>query len=47
MQWFNMHGYALYVWSAYGIVAVVLSLQVISVKLYAKKVRGILRAWVK
>ena len=46
MQWFNMHGYAVYIWSAYGIAAIVLSAHAISAKLYAKKILQLLRSLV-
>ena len=47
MQWLHMHGYAIYIWSAYGISLVILMTHLNIIRMYVKKVRKILQLWIK
>ena len=42
-SWFSMHGYAIYVWSSYGIVALVLSFYTLYTNSYSKRVNASLK----
>ncbi|MDP3561013.1 MAG: heme exporter protein CcmD [Legionellaceae bacterium] len=44
-EWFAMHGYALYIWPAYGIVTTVLIANLIGIVLRGKRTRAMLRTW--
>lgn len=46
-HWLAMGGYSFYVWSAYGIAAVVLISHVIAIKRGAKQTRKKLTQWLK
>jgi len=41
--WWSMHGYALYIWSSYGVVGVVLGGYAIYTHLYGQRVSKILK----
>ncbi|MDP3704404.1 MAG: heme exporter protein CcmD [Legionellaceae bacterium] len=45
MPWFAMHGYAVYVWPAYGLVFGVLIINVVSIRWRGKRTRQNLRTW--
>lgn len=45
VQWASMKGYALYVWSAYGLVLTVLIGNVIWVQLQGLRIRNALLKW--
>lgn len=47
VTWCNMGGYAAYVWSAYGLVAMVLLMNLFAVKRQQKQVRNRLKQWFK
>ena len=42
-SWFSMHGYAMYVWSSYGIVGAVLAGYSMYTYIYGKRVYKILK----
>lgn len=44
-QWFEMHGYAMYIWPAYGLVFGVLIANLVSIRWRGKRTRHILRTW--
>lgn len=44
-NWLAMHGYATYIWSAYGIVAFVLVLNIWLIKRQGTRVRQLLSRW--
>ena len=46
-QWLSMGGYSSYVWSAYGLVVIVLLSNLLSVKLQRKHTRKKLQLWYK
>lgn len=46
-DWLAMGGYSLYVWSAYGLVAMVLALNVIAVRRQKKRTKNFLQQWFK
>lgn len=46
-HWFAMGGYSFYVWPAYGLVAMVLLINMLSAKLQSKRVRTKLQHWFK
>lgn len=45
LQWFSMHGYAAYVWSAYGLVLFVLLFNATQIKRHGLRIRRALSAW--
>lgn len=45
MQWFDMGGYSSYVWPAYGLVCVVLVMNLLSIKWQRKRVLVKLQQW--
>jgi heme exporter protein D len=45
LQWVNMGGYALYVWTAYGVAFLVLAMQFISVSRHKKNTEKKLTTW--
>lgn len=47
LHWFAMNGYAMYVWSAYGLVFFVLTMNVLSIKWQWKRTHKLLRQWFK
>ena len=47
LQWLSMGGYALYVWSAYGLVVFVLVLNIWGIKWQQKKTHKQLKRWYK
>lgn len=47
MQWLDMGKYSVYVWPAYGIVAIVLLMQVLGIKWQRKKTMNKLKMWFK
>lgn len=47
LDWFAMHGYAMYIWPAYGIVFVVLSINLVSIKWQSIRTRKSLLQWFK
>ena len=47
LQWLSMGGYALYVWSAYGIVFAVLVLNTLGIRWQKKQTRLQLQRWFK
>ncbi len=44
-QWVEMHGYAVYVWPAYGLVFGVLMSNLLSILWRGKRTRHTLRTW--
>jgi heme exporter protein D len=47
LQWFNMGGYGAYVWSAYGMVSMVLVLNVLGIQWNRRRTRALLGQWFK
>lgn len=47
INWFAMSGYASYVWSAYGIVALVIAFNLVQISYQRAKALRILRRWVR
>lgn len=47
LHWFGMNGYAMYVWPAYGIVFVVLTVNILSIKRQSIRTRKRLFRWFK
>ena len=47
ITWFDMHGYANYIWSSYGLVFGVLMLNVWSIKNQSQRVKKQLKIWFK
>lgn len=47
LQWLDMGSYSLYVWPAYGIVCVVLVMNLLGIKWKKKRTRYILQQWFK
>ena len=47
MTWFGMHGYAAYIWSAYGVVFVVLTMNWWLIKRQRRQTFKILQQWFK
>jgi heme exporter protein D len=47
LHWFAMGGYSLYVWPAYGLAALVLLINILSVKFQSARVRKKLQNWFK
>jgi heme exporter protein CcmD len=45
MQWFLMHGYGVYVWSAYGIVGIVLGFKVWQLKRRRQIIHKRIKQW--
>ena len=46
-EWLAMGGYSAYVWSAYGLVSVVLLMNLLSIKWKKKQTRHKLQQWFK
>lgn len=47
LEWLTMGGYAKYIWSAYGLVCLVLVLNVFIIKYQQKRAHKKLRLWFK
>ena len=47
MQWWLMGGYSMYVWPAYGIVCVVLTMNLLGIRWQRKRTRRRLQQWFK
>ena len=47
IQWFFMGGYACYVWTAYGLVSLLLILNGVSCVMQGKRIRKSLQTWFK
>lgn len=47
VEWLAMGGYSLYVWPAYGLVAVVLVMNILGMKWKKKQTRQKLQQWFK
>ena len=47
LHWFSMNGYSIYIWSAYGLVFLVLTLNLLSIKWRSLRTRKLLRQWFK
>jgi len=47
ITWFNMGGYAAYVWSAYGVVFIVLMLNLLQTRAEQKRTWRALRRWME
>ncbi len=47
LHWFAMNGYAAYIWSAYGLVFLVLAVNVVFIKRNTIRTRNLLRQWFK
>jgi heme exporter protein D len=45
LHWFNMGGYAGYVWSAYGMVCLVFLAQVLDIKFQRARIHKLLQGW--
>lgn len=45
LNWFAMGGYALYIWSVYGLVAIVLMMNGLGIKWQRHRTRKTLRQW--
>lgn len=46
-RWFSMNGYSIYVWPAYGLVFLVLMMNVLSIKWQSSRTLRLLRHWFK
>lgn len=46
-QWLSMGGYSVYVWPAYGVVSVILVMNILGLKIHRKQTRKKLNAWFK
>ena len=46
-DWFAMHGYAAYIWPAYGLVFAVLVGNVVAIRRRSERIRHVLHAFVK
>ena len=47
LQWINMGGYSGYVWSAYGLVFLVLIMELVMIRFQKKRTRSQLDQWFK
>lgn len=47
MQWLAMGGYSSYIWSAYGLVVVVLAMNTVGLRLQRARARKLLQQWFK
>lgn len=47
MQWLAMGGYSSYIWSAYGLVVVVLAINTVGLRLQRARARKLLQQWFK
>lgn len=47
MTWFDMGGYAAYIWSAYGLVFIILIAHVVQTKVEQKRTWRMLKRWVE
>ena len=47
LHWFAMNGYSSYIWPAYGLVFVVLTMNILSIKKQERRTRKLLRQWFK
>ncbi|KTD15517.1 heme exporter protein CcmD [Legionella sainthelensi] len=47
LEWLTMGGYSIYVWSAYGLVSVVLVMNLLGMKWKRKQTRQKLQQWFK
>ncbi len=47
MQWLSMGGYASYIWPAYGLVGIVLVMNIVGIKWQKKQTRLELQRWFK
>lgn len=47
LQWLTMGGYSLYVWPAYGLLGVILLINLIGIKWKRKQTRQKLQQWFK
>ncbi len=45
LHWFAMNGYAVYVWPAYGLVFLVLTMNLLSIKWQGRRTRKLLLQW--
>lgn len=45
LQWAEMGGYALYVWTAYGLVFLVLSMHFFSIRAHQRNIKKKLTTW--
>lgn len=45
MDWFLMHGYAAYIWPAYGVVFFALTMNLVLIKRQRRRTRKILQQW--
>ncbi len=45
MQWVQMGGYSIYIWPAYGLVCVVLIMNIVGIQWQRKRTRNILQQW--
>ena len=47
LEWFSMGGYSIYIWPAYGLVSVVLVMNLLGIKWQRKRTRERLQQWIK
>ncbi len=47
LQWFGMNGYSMYIWPAYGLVGLILMLNLFSIKRLKQRTYTYLRQWFK
>lgn len=47
MHWLAMGGYSSYIWSAYGLVVVVLAMNTVGLRLQRTRARKLLQQWFK
>jgi heme exporter protein D len=47
MDWIAMGGYSFYIWPAYGLVCVVLLINLLGIKWQKKRTRELLQQWFK
>lgn len=47
ISWCSMGGYSVYVWSAYGLVTLVLFMNYVAVRAHKKRIHQKLRQWLK